>query len=413
MSDRPTRTASAPPVSVLLLAALLLAGGSAAPLAAQEDDPGVDRAGRDVRPGAHLFLGGYGILAYDPAARQLGLAVASGGFSAASGLPRLEQGTGAALVLGRRAPGAGRRVLASLRDGDSVRAALDEALRAVGRSGGIQVAVLSSSCGSASFTAEDAPRWSGARSGRASGTCYVAVGSLLSDSTVLESGLAAYRRSAAPLLERLQAFLEAAESATGEVARSRSAALWIEAPDAESGALGRAALRLQVDDVQRPADGLRYLIRAGRADALAREASVAVDTGAYERAVTLADSAVEQEPASALAWLAKGRARLFQGEDSLAETAFQRMLEVNPHLLHVLGDPGRAARDTLSEAGGPMTPPGADETAPTMRPGLIPYRPRLLLRLDVYRRAFFRGVEFPDRSDPGSDARDNGEGPDR
>lgn len=379
-----------------LLLAVLSAAASPGPAVAQAGAGDADRAEAETSPAGHLFLGGYGILAYDPAARQLGLAVASGGFSAASGLPWLEQGTGAAAVLGRRAPAAGRAALEALRAGDPAREATDRAVEAVGDSGGLQLAVLSPDCGSSSFTAEDAHEWSGSRSGRVDGTCYVATGALLSDPTVLARAVEAFRGTDAPLLERFQAFLEAAERATGDVARSKSAALWIDAPDAENGALGRATLRLQVDDVQRPADALRYLVRAGRADALARRASGAVDRGALERAVTLADSAVAREPTSALAWLAKGRALLFQGRDREAETALQRMLEVNPHLLHVLGDPGRAAEDTLSEAGGPMAAPEADETAPTARSGLIPYRPRLLLRLDVYRRAFHRDAEFPE-----------------
>lgn len=371
---------------LVALTALLAAWGFTASAAAQGG--GADRE--------RTFLGGYGVLAYDPAAEQLGVAAASGGFSTASGVPWLEQGTGAAVVLGRRAPEAGRAALTALREGVGARSAVDRAAAAAGRSGGLQVAVLAPDCGSAGYTADDAYPWSGTRSGRVDGICYVAAGSLLSESSVLSRAVEAFRGSEGTLVERLRAFLEAAERASGEVARSRSAVLWVDAPDAERGALGRASLRLQVDDVQRPADALRYLVRAGRADALARRASLAVEAGEYGRAVELADSAVAREPASALAWLAKGRALLFRGDDARAEVAFQRMLEVNPYLLHVLGDPGRAARDTLSEAGGPLTPPEGDERPPRVRAGLIPYRPRLLLRLDVYRRSFFRDVEFPE-----------------
>lgn len=373
-----------------VLAALVACSLAASPAAAQEAGPGAE---------GHLFLGGYAVLAYDADADQLGLAAASGGFSTASGVPWLEQGTGAAVVLGRRAPEAGRAALSALREGAGAPAAARRAAEAAGRSGGLQVAVLDPDCGSEAFTAADAPPWSGVRDGRVDGICYVAVGSLLSEAAVLDGAVEAFRGSEGALVERFRAFLQAAERASGEVARSRSAALWIDAPDAGRGALGRASLRLQVDDVQRPADALRYLVRAGRADALARRASLAVEAGDHGRAVELADSAVAREPASALAWLAKGRALLFRGDDAGAEEAFQRMLEVNPYLLHVLGDPGRAARDTLSEAGGPLVRPGADETPPSVRRGLIPYRPRLLLRLDVYRRSFFQDVEFPEYGD--------------
>lgn len=393
---------------LLAAAAVLVLGPAGLPTEsarAQEPVPADTAAARDtaavdspdtVAPGAgalppsaegHVFLGGYAILAHDPGTGQTGVAAATSGFSAGSGSAGLEPG-GAVAVLGRSSPAARRAAMAALRSGASAGEAVSRATDAAGRAGGLHVSVLTPACAGRSFTAEDAYPWTGAVSGRAGRICYRAAGALLADSAVVRRLSSAFEAAEEGLLERFHAALSAAERASGEVARSRSGLIWISAPDAASGALGRADLRLQVEDVQRPAAALRYLVRAGRADHLARRASAAVDAGDHQGALELADRAVDLEPATALAWLARGRALLHRGEDREAETAFQRMLEVNPHLLHLLGDPAAAVADTAG---------GRGAGAPEVRTDLIPYRPRLILRLDEYRRAFFRDVEFPSR----------------
>lgn len=398
------------PRAILLAATVLLLAAPATGVAQEPDSAAVPSAADSARapePGgeapvqgadSHAFLGGYAILAHDPRTGQLGVAAATGGYSAGSGLPVLVEGRGAGVVLGRHSAPARRALAAAFRDGAGVGEAVSRATTAGGRTGGIQVSALGQPCETRTFTAGDAYPWTGSVTGEVGSICYLAAGALMADSTVVRRMAASFESAEGELLDRFQAALEAAQRATGEVARSRSAALWISAPDAGSGALGRADLRLQLEDVQRPADALRYLVRAGRADHLARRASRAVDAGDHARALELADRAVETEPATALAWMARGRALLYQGQDDEAETAFQRMLEINPHLLHLLGDPSGAVRDTAGR-GAPPTP--------AVRRDLIPYRPRLILRLDEYRRAFFRDVEFPDREpDRGSGTAD-------
>lgn len=354
----------------------------AAPAARAGAGEGSPAAAQAAAPDGRSYLGAYALVAYDPAARQLGVVAASSGFSAGSGVPFLETGVGGALVLGRRSAETGRAALAALRSGLPADSAVARSLGATDDSTGLQVAVLTTGCDTARYTHPDAFPWTGIRGGRVDAVCYLAAGSLLADSTVLERVAYGFRRGSDPLLERLLAAVEAGESALGEVAPSRSAALWVLAPDAAHGALGRAELRLHVDAVQRPDAALRHVVDGGRADHLARRASARVEAGAYREALELAERAVETDPASGLAWLVRGRALLSMGRDDDAETAFQRMLEVNPYLLHVLGDPG---------------PPGVPptEVVPRVRTGVIPYRPRLLRKLDVYRRAFFPDVEFP------------------
>jgi len=372
------RAAMLPRMSVVgvLLVAAVGAVAASAPARAQVGE----RAGADDPS----YLGAYAILARDAASGQIAVAAASTGFSAGSGIPHLEPGVGAVAVLGRLGSRVGRESLAGMRRGVAPGEAVAAALSEVGDVEGLQVAALDGGCRSEVHTGSAVPPWAGSLRGRAGQICYLAVGSLLADSTVLRELTSSFRSAEGQLLDRLLAGLTGAERAGGEVAPSRSAAIWIGAPDAGSGALGRPLLRLQVEAVQRPAAALDHLARVGRADHLARRASGRVDEGAYEEALEAADRAIEIEPTTALAWLARGRALLYLERDEEAETAFQRMLEVNPYLLHVLGDVPRAERGDRPEG-----------AVPRPRSELIPYRPRLLRRLDIYRRAFFTDADFP------------------
>lgn len=356
------------------LAALLVAAATLAPVpatgqgtAAPDTTAPAEGAGA---VGAPLF--GWVLLAYDGSTRQLGIVAATDRFSAGSGVPLLESGTGAVATLGRLDEGAGRAVLDGLRRG---RAAAEALAAAGGQAAGTQLAALTPACSAAARTPGGLVPWSGsARGSSAGGGCWLVAGSGLADSALVARLGRAFAGAQGDLLDRFLAVLDAAGEAESDAPRSRSAVLWIVTPSGGRPPLGRPDLRLQVDDVQRPADALAAVAEAGRADALAARAQERVDAGDYQAGLDLARRALDLEPQTALAWLARGRALLFTGQADDAEEAFQRMLEVDPWLLHVLGDPAHG----------------------TVRRGVIPYRPRLLQRLDVYRRAFWPDVTFPD-----------------
>jgi len=377
------------PACAALLAGLVLAP---APAAAQADSArDTTAAMRDTTTaaaptaspsatGAPLY--GWALLAYDGATGQLGIVAATDRFSSGSGVPFLEPGAGAVAALGRLDPAAGRAALRALSRG---RTAAEAVAAGTGGGGGgagtgapagaPQVAALTPGCSAAAGTPPDLVPWSGSVRNSAGGTsCWILAGSGLADSTLLGRLEGVYGRTGGDLLDRFTAVLDAAGRAESEAPRTRSAVVWIVTPPGGTAPLGRHDLRLQVEDVQRPADALAAVVDAGRADDLAARAERSVDAGDYEGALELAGRAIDLQPQTGLAWLARGRALLFTGRADEAETAFQRMLEVDPWLLHVLGDPVRG----------------------TVRQGVIPYRPRLLQRLDVYRRAFWPDVTFPD-----------------
>lgn len=396
-TDTPARPMALAVVTLAVAAAALLlphraaAAGAgapavlAAPLPAQEDAPpdtappaaGDTLPAREEAPAAARapvggFLSAYALMSFDPRSEEIGIVAASSRFSAGSGLVFLERGVGAAAVLGRLAPGVGAAILGRLAEGFAPQQAVETVLQEAATAGGLQVGALTPECERHADTGEGASPWSGSRSGEIGSVCYLAVGSLLGDEELLARMEQGFRQAEGSLTERLLAALEAAEEETGEVGRSRSAALWVTGPEGEEAELGRAVLRLQVEDVQRPAAALARVLETGRADRLAMRANASVDAGAYEEALQRAEDAIGLEASSAEAWLARGRALLFLEREDEAEEALRRMLEINPYLLPLLEDPG-----------------GDGD-----REGAIPFRPRLLERLDTYRRAFFPDIDF-------------------
>lgn len=370
----------------LAAAALLLAGCALLPAGAPAQDTTLVRdtaAAPDTAagPASAPFLGrSYAVVAYDSAAGLLGLAAASTEFSVGSGGVQLEPGVGAVAALGSGGGSGGgdapRGILAALRSERSPAAALRAAS---GPGAPAHAAALTPACDRdtrrAPWAADDAV----SRPGRLAGLCYVAAGLSLRDSAELDRAVGALRSSSGSLAERLVAALSAAEGVVPEVGGSRSAVLWI-AGDDTSAAPGGRELRLQVDDHGRAALALEKRLEAARADRLAALAGRAVDRGDHQRAAALADSALALDVSATTAWLQRGRALLHRGREEEAETAFQRMLELDPYLLRLLGD--------------------ASGSQVSVRESVIPYYPRLVLRLDLYRREYFDDLDFGPEPEP-------------
>ncbi len=360
----------------------LLAGLALNPVgvSAQDTVPAVDTARRDTAgpAGAGSFFGrSYAVVAYDSASGQLGLAAASTEFSVASGGAYLEPGAGAVSIQGHAGGPAGRRILAALRSGRTPASALGT----VSEPGGpVQAAALTPACDRAARQAPGAGDGVASRPGRTGGVCYVALGVRLRSSASMERLVRAFRSSTGSLAERLLVTLADMEGASQNVGGSRSAVLWVAGDDTAGEVLGRRELRLQVDDHERPALALEKRVETGRAGWLAGRASRAIDRGAYRRAAALADSSLGLDVSAPMAWLHRGRALLYTGREDAAETAFQRMLELDPYLLRLLGD--------------------ASGNEITVREGVIPYYPRLVLQLDLYRRKYFDGLDFGPEPNP-------------
>jgi hypothetical protein len=330
---------------------------------------------------------GFALLIWEASTERLaGVAASNLPGAAAEGL-RVSPGLAVLHAAGRGGEGATARAADGLREGrtpgDAVRLAADGA-------GPLHLALLAPGCESGEAGGGSFVGSVDVRTGRLADGCFVAVAVQPGDEAALDRMISALRaEEGRSLPRRLTAALEAAYQEEPAFRSARSAALWIAAPEPEGpGAAGPSVgrdplasigLRLQAEDHPRPLSRLGEQLRALRARELARGAGDRIAAGRYEEAAALADSALELDPGSTAAWMQRGRALLFDERDDAAEEAFRRMLELDPTALRFLGDPAE----------------------PSVNRDVIPYRPRLMIRLDVYRRAYFRTVDFgPGPADP-------------
>lgn len=313
---------------------------------------------------------GYALLVYESSSGRLAGAATSTLPAGASDGLRMIPGVAGIYAAGRRAAAATAQAADTLRAGLGAESAARAGARGASP---LRITLLTPDC-----QAPDAgsPAFVGpveVRRGRLPGGCFAAMAVQPGESGGLDRLISTYRETAGrPLPERLTAALEAALGDDGDAGdpaagdRGRSAALWV-TPSAEDG-----GLRLQVEDHPRPAARLQDQLLTVSARELARSANRLIGAGSYEEAIARADSALDLDPGSVQAWMQKGRAELFAGQRAAAETSFRRMLELDPSALRFLGDPA----------------------GPTVNRGVIPYAPRLLVRLDVYRRGYFPTVDF-------------------
>lgn len=325
-----------------------------------------------------VFGRSYALLAYDTGTGTLGMVGASTEFSVASGGAHLDPGAGVVFVEGQGSGAAGRRVLDALRQGRSPAAALSAVS---GEGGPVQAAALTPACDRAADESPGAGDEAVSRAGRAGGVCWVAVGVRLRPAAGLDLLVRSFESGGGgALVDRLLAAMTAMEEASRSVGGSRSAVLWTAASDTANLPLGRSEVRLQVEDHERPALALERRLRVGRADWLSRRASRAIGRGEYERAAALADSSLDLDLSAPMAWLQRGRALAYRGREEGAREAFQRMLELDPYLLRLLGE----------VSGGEID----------VREDVIPYYPRMVLRLDLFRRDYFDDLDFGPEPEP-------------
>lgn len=316
---------------------------------------------------------GYAVLAVERESGRVAGAAMSTRMAGASGGLLAESGVGAVFAAGRRGHAAATAAMSALRSGAP---AADAARAGAGTAGSGPVVVLDPACGEgrAGGGTVGAVR---TESGRGAGLCFLAAALQPGEAAGLERLATAAGRPRSPLARRLAGALGAALPEEQALSSYRSAALWIATPDGGAAAasgpvLDRTGLRLQVEDHPRPIARLEAQLELAEARELAEQASREISAGRYEEALSRADSALELDPGSTAAWMQRGRALLFDGRSDAAEEAFRRMLELDPTLLRFLGDPA----------------------GPSVHRSVIPYAPRLLLRLDVYRRAYFRTLDF-------------------
>jgi uncharacterized Ntn-hydrolase superfamily protein len=203
----------------------------------------------------------YSIVAYDPVAEQLGVAVQSHYFGTGRAVPWLEPGVGAVATQSFVDIGYGPLGLGLMRAGKTAVQALDALLAADPMRERRQVAMVDVQGNIAVHTGNLCI----AAAGHRTGPNYAVQANLMARDTVWDAMAEAYEQAPGDLAERMVVALEAAEAEGGDIRGRQSAALVV--VDARpSGQPWNARLfDLRVDDHPAPLADLRRLLRVAQA----------------------------------------------------------------------------------------------------------------------------------------------------
>ena len=247
---------------------------------------------RIARRIAGRIAGTYSIVARDPQAGELGVAVQSHYFSVGSVVPWAEPGVGAIATQAMLNAAYGPRGLALLREGATPREALDALLPEDEGREARQVAIVDTSGRVAVHTGDACIE----AAGHLAGEEHTVQGNMLRSDRVWKAMSGAYLGAEGELGDRLLVALEAAEREGGDVRGRQSAALLVVSGERSDRPWEQKRIDLRVEDHPDPLVELRRLLAIHRAYGLLGRAGNAAGTGDLESARELFRSAQELYP---------------------------------------------------------------------------------------------------------------------
>jgi uncharacterized Ntn-hydrolase superfamily protein len=224
-----------------------------------------------------LRRGTYSIVARDPHAGELGVAVQSHWFAVGPIVPWVRAGVGAVATQSIAEPAYGPQLLDRLVAGERAHSALDALLGADEQARFRQVAVVDAHGNVATHTGEGCIAYAG----HVAGHEFSAQANMMASSEVWPAMAHAFEAAAGPLARRLMAALHAAEARGGDARGRQSAALVVAAPGDEP---WRHAIDLRVDDDPEPLARMDRLLDLSDAYALATDGDDLVGRGLHDEA---------------------------------------------------------------------------------------------------------------------------------
>jgi uncharacterized Ntn-hydrolase superfamily protein len=200
----------------------------------------------------------FSIVAADPDAGEVGVAVASRFFAVGSVVPWARAGVGAVATQSNANTTFGPRGLELLERGTSARETLDVLLRADGGHEGRQVGIVAADGGSATHTGPRCTSWAGGRSGPG----YAAQGNILAGEAVVAAMEKRFLETKGrPLAERLLEALLAGDAAGGDARGRQSAAILVARERGGYNGFTDRAVDVRVDDHADPMGEIARLTR--------------------------------------------------------------------------------------------------------------------------------------------------------
>jgi uncharacterized Ntn-hydrolase superfamily protein len=256
----------------------------------------------------------YSIVAYDPQARQWGVAVQSHYFCVGKIVPWAEAGVGAIATQSMAEPSYGPLGLAMMRAGKTAQQALSGLVESDPNFAIRQVAFVDAQGNVAAHTGDRCIPMAGHLTGK----YYSVQANLMLEDTVPGAMATAFEGATGDLAERLMVALEAAEAEGGDIRGKQSAALVVVQGEMTGKPWNARPFDLRVDDRPEPLPELRRLLAVARAYGFSSEAEgIMRDESLGEDRFRAAQEKFEQ--ALSLAWAMPGNMELvFWGAVGLA-----------------------------------------------------------------------------------------------
>jgi uncharacterized Ntn-hydrolase superfamily protein len=259
----------------------------------------------------------FSIVAADPEAGEVGVAVQSKYFAVGAVVPWATVGVGAVATQAAVVAAYGPRVLASLREGATPVAALEQALADDEERETRQLGVVTADGRAAAFTGSECNDWAGHETGDG----FAVQGNILTGPGVVAEMVRGFRETAGTLADRLVASLEAGQAAGGDRRGQQSAAVVVERVGGRD--QGREGIDrvvdLRVDDHEQPIAELRRLLEIRLRWDVLRRASGHHRPGSYEEGVRILAAGLARfgEDATLLYDLACYEALAGRGDEAL------------------------------------------------------------------------------------------------
>ncbi len=287
----------------------------------------------------------FSIVAADPAAGEVGVAVASRFFAVGSVVPFARAGVGAVATQASANTSYGPGALELLVRGATPAEAVEILTRADGDRGQRQVGVVAASGAAATFTGPGCNAWAGGRSGPG----YAVQGNILTGEAVVAAMERAYLESAGkPLAERLYAALAAGDAAGGDSRGRQSAVLMVARAGGGYGGFDDRAVDVRVDDHLDPIVELGRLVALAQVNDLWNRGWAAFRNGRRGEDLKWQEATLARAEAMRAEILPEvlydtAVIRLANGDPAGARRALDRALALNPKLARQAeGDPDLA-----------------------------------------------------------------------
>jgi uncharacterized Ntn-hydrolase superfamily protein len=198
----------------------------------------------------------FSIVAYDPATKEWGVAVASKYLAVGAVVPFAKAGVGAVATQSAVNITYGPRGLELLAQGKPAEEVVKTLTDADEGKEYRQLGIVDTKGNVANFTGKSCNAWAGAKSGKQ----YSCQGNLLTGEKVVEDMAKAFESAEGPLAWRLMAALEAGEKAGGDKRGKQSAAILVVRERAGPNGRGDRYLDFRVDDHKEPVTELARIL---------------------------------------------------------------------------------------------------------------------------------------------------------